>query len=375
MKNTDRDRGGFMKKLVFMLMFFALITGCQKKAEEIKIGVAGPMTGDQAQFGMDELNAVKLAVEEWNAKGGLLGKKIVIIEGDDQADPKQAVTVAKWFATEKVAGVIGHYNSSCSIPASEVYNKAGIPQISHGSTNPTLTDRDYKNVSRVCGRDDQIARIAAEYALNILKVKNVVILHDKTTYGQGFADEAIKILGDKANVLLFEGINTGEKDYTAIATKVHALAPDIIFFGGFFPEGGLIIKEYKGLGGKAPLIGGDGILNEELCKIAGPAAEDTLAVFGPDAAKLPDAKAFAGDYEKKYGKPGIFSFYAYDATNVLLTAIKTAGTVESAKVIDAIRATEYNGVTGHIKFDAKGDPAKPPLVFWKVSGGSFKQVD
>jgi branched-chain amino acid transport system substrate-binding protein len=364
-----------MKKVAFMLMLFALLTGCQKKEAAVVIGVAGPITGDQAQFGMDELNGVKLAVDEWNAKGGLLGKKIVIIQGDDQADPKQAVTVAKKFETEKVAGVIGHYNSSCSIPAADVYNKAGIPQISHGSTNPALTEKGYMNVSRVCGRDDQIARIAAEYALNNLKARKIVIIHDKTTYGQGFADEANKTIGNKAQVLLFEGINKGEKDYTSVATKVHALAPDIIFFGGIYPEGSLFIKQYKGLGGTAPVIGGDGILNEELCKIAGPAAEGTLAIFGPDAARLPNAKGFAGDYEKKFGKPGVFSFYAYDAANILLTAIKTAGTVDNAKVAAAIRAIDHNGVTGNIKFDAKGDLAKAPFVVWKVSGGAFKQVD
>jgi branched-chain amino acid transport system substrate-binding protein len=208
-----------------------------------------------------------------------------------------------------------------------------------------------------------------------MKVKRVVILHDKTTYGQGFADEAIKKIDGKAKVLLFEGINRGEKDYTAIATKVHALEPEIIFFGGFFPEGGLFIRQYKELGGKAPVIGGDGILNEELCKIAGSSAEGTMAIFGSDTAKLPGAKGFVNEYEKKYGKPGVFSFYAYDAINVLLTAIKTAGTVESAKVIGVIRSIEHNGVTGPLKFDAKGDPAKPPLVLWKVAGGSFKQVN
>jgi branched-chain amino acid transport system substrate-binding protein len=318
---------------------------------------------------------VKLAAEEWKAKGGLLGKKIVIVEGDDQSDPKQAVTVAKRFETEKVAGVIGHHNSGCSIPASEIYYKAGIPEISQCSTNPALTERGYMNVSRVCGRDDQIARIAADYALNSMKAKKVVVLHDKTTYGQGFADEALKVIGTKAKVLLFEGINKGEKDYGAIAAKIHALAPDAVIFGGFFPEASLIIKQYKELGGTAPLLGGDGILDDQLCKIAGPAAEGTMAVFGLDASRLPDARTFATDYEKKFGKAGIFSFYAYDAANVLLTAIKNAGSVESDKVVNAIRAIEHKGVTGHIKFDAKGDPAKPPLALWKVSGGSFKQVD
>jgi branched-chain amino acid transport system substrate-binding protein len=365
-----------MKIIVIFLMLLALLVGCQKKEEEvIKIGVAGPFSGDQAPSGIEALNAAKLAVEEWNAKGGVLGKKIVIIEGDDIADPKQAVTVAKRFETEKVAGVIGHYNSGCSIPASEIYNKANIPQISYGSNNPALTERGYKNVSRVCGRDDQIARIAAEYALNTMKVKKIVVLHDKTTYGQGFADEAIKVIGDKAKVLLFEGVNKGEQDYTAIATKVHALTPDIIIFGGIFPEAGLIIKQYKALGGLASLIGGDGVMNDGLFKIAGLSAEGTMSVALPDIVKQPHVMSFVGVYEKKFGKPGVNVFYGYDAANVLLSAIKTAGTVESSKVIDAIRAIDQRGVTGQIKFDAKGDLTKPPLALWRVSSGTFRQVD
>lgn len=366
-----------MRKLLLLLVMTAVVTGCQKKASDvISIGVAGPITGDQAQFGLDELNGAKLAVEEWNAKGGVLGKKVAIVEGDDQADPKQAVTVAKKFETEKVAGVIGHYNSSCSIPASDIYSKAGIPQISHGSTNPTFTERGYTNIFRVCGRDDQIAKIAAEHALNTLKVKKVVILHDKTTYGQGFADEAKKTIADKAQVLLFEGINKGEKDYTSVATKVHALGPEIIFFGGMFPEAGLLIKQYKGLGGKAPFIGGDGILNEELAKIAGAAAEGTLAIFGPDAEKLPAAKGFVEAYAKKFNaKPGVFSFYAYDAMNIMLSAIQKAGGTDGAKIAGVLRTTGHNGVTGSITFDAKGDLAKAPFVVWKVTGGSFKQAE
>ena len=364
-----------MKRVLLFLMLFAVLTGCEKKAGEIKIGVAGPMTGEQANYGKAALNSVTLAVEEWNAKGGVLGKKIIIIEGDDQADPKLAVTVAKKFEAEKVAGVVGHFNSGCSIPASEIYNKAGIPEIAYGSTNPILTERGYKNLSRVCGRDDLVAHIAADYALNTLKVKKVVVLHDKTSYSQGFADEAIKTIGNKAKVLLFEGINKGDKDFSDVAKRIHALAPEIIFFGGLYPEQSLFIKQYRALGGSAPLFSGDGIMNDELFKIAGSAAEGTLSVAFPDVAKLPHVKNFVGSYENKFGKPGVYAFYANDAINVLLSAIKAAGSVESAKVIDAIRAIELAGVTGQIKFDAKGDLAKQPLAIWKVTGGAFKQIE
>ena len=175
-----------------LLLSFALVFlfACVKKGEDmIKIGVAGPMTGDQAKMGTDFKNGVALAIDEWNAKGGVLGKKIRVLIEDDQHDPKQAVSIANKLVNEGVAGVIGHFNSSCSIPASDVYNRAGIPMITPASTNPQLTERGYRGVFRVCGRDDQQGRVAAQFAITQLKVKKVAVIHDKTTYGQGLADE------------------------------------------------------------------------------------------------------------------------------------------------------------------------------------------
>lgn len=196
-----------MKKILLYLLFLSLIFFCcQKKQDVIKIGIAGPMTGDQAKMGMDFKNGVSLAVEEWNSKGGLLGKKIEIMVSDDQHDPKQAVSVANKMVNDGVVGVIGHFNSSCSIPASDVYNRAGIPMITPGSTNPQLTEKGYKGVFRVCGRDDQQGKAGANFFVNYLKLKNVAILHDKTTYGQGLADEFKKSLGDKVNVVYYGGI-------------------------------------------------------------------------------------------------------------------------------------------------------------------------
>ncbi|MEK7804011.1 MAG: branched-chain amino acid ABC transporter substrate-binding protein, partial [Deltaproteobacteria bacterium] len=199
---------------LFFLLFtvlcslFTAFTGCAKKEDTIKIGVAGPMTGDQAKMGNDLKNGVELAVSEWNEKGGILGKKIELFAEDDQHDPKLAVAVANKLSNSNVAGVIGHWNSSASIPASEVYRDRGsIPMITPASTNPQLTDRGFENVFRVCGRDDQQGRIAAEFVSKILKTKKVAIVHDKTTYGQGLADEFKKALGDAAEVVYYGVVN------------------------------------------------------------------------------------------------------------------------------------------------------------------------
>ena len=367
-----------MKRWLALFVLCLLAVGCSKKGEKeaelIKIGAAGPLTGDMAVFGQDQLNGMKLAVEEWNAKGGVLGRKIDLVEGDDQRDPKQAVSAANKLVNEGVAGVVGHFNSNCSIPASDVYHKAGIPQLSHGSTNPKLTEQGFDDVFRVCGRDDQQGKVSATFAVNVLKAKRIAVLHDKTTYGQGLADEFRKGLGTNADVLLYEGIGVGEKDYSPVVTKVKALNPDLVFFGGIYVEGGLLVKQFKAVGGTAPFIGGDGIMSEELVKIGGPATDGTYATFGPDTKDVPSAKGFNENYRKKFGEPGVYSVYAYDATNILLQAIQKAGTSDGKQVVPAIRAIDYNGALGHIQFDAKGDVKESPYVVWKVTGGKWQQV-
>jgi branched-chain amino acid transport system substrate-binding protein len=265
-----------MKKLLLLAGICFLALACTKKESNvIRIGAAGQLTGPEAVFGSDMLNGVKLAVEEWNAKGGVLGKKIELVPGDDQAEPRQAVAVANKFVNEGVVGVVGHFNSSCSIPASEVYNKAGIPQISHASTNPKLTEQGFVDVFRVCGRDDQQGKAAADFAVQKLKVRRVAIIHDKTTYGQGFAEEFKKALGPAVEIVAYEGMTKGEKDYSPVVTKVKGANPDLVFFGGIYTEGGLLIRQFKAVGGTAPFIGGDGIMSEELVKIGGPAVDGT----------------------------------------------------------------------------------------------------
>ena len=365
-----------MKKLVLFLAVLTLaLFGCNaKQTDVIKIGVAGPVTGDQAKMGMDFKNGVSLAVEEWNSKGGVLGKKIDMIVGDDQHDPKQAVSVANKMVNDGVVGVIGHFNSNCSIPASDVYNRAGIPVITPGSTNPQLTDKGYRGVVRVCGRDDQQGKVAAVFVKDRLKLKKVAILHDKTTYGQGLADEFRKNLGGKVDVVYYGGIVQGDKDFKMILISVKSKDPELVFFGGIYPEAGLLVKQAKELGFNAPFMSGDGTIDPKFIEIAGAAAaEGTYLTFSPDPKNIPSAKGFIEKYRAKYGEIGPYSIYAYDAANILLNAIKEANSTEGKAVIEKLHSMEFNVALGKIKFDEKGDVTVSPYVVWITKNGRFEE--
>lgn len=362
-----------MKKIVLILLSLWLVSfGCQKKEDVIKIGIAGPMTGDQAKMGMDFKNGASLAVEEWNDKGGVLGKKIEVIISDDQHDPKQAVAVANKMVNEGMVGVIGHFNSSCSLPASDVYNRAGIPMITPGSTNPQLTEKGYKGVFRVCGRDDQQGRIGAEFVSNRLKLKRVAVLHDKTTYGQGLADEFKKQLGDGVKVVYYGGIVPGDKDFKTVLTTVKEENPDLIFFGGIYPEAGLLVKQSRELGMNVKFMSGDGTIDPKFIEIAGAAeAEGTFLTFSPDPKNIPTAKGFIEKYQAKYGEIGPYSIYAYDAANILLTSIKEAKSTNGGAITSKLHSDEFDVALGKIKFDSKGDVTTSPYVVWITGGGKF----
>jgi branched-chain amino acid transport system substrate-binding protein len=368
-------RFSFMKRILLIIMSFCLLSlGCQRKEDIIKIGIAGPMTGDQAKMGMDFKNGVSLAVEEWNNRGGVLGKKIEVLISDDQHDPKQAVSVANKMVNEGVVGVIGHFNSSCSFPASDVYNRAGIPMITPASTNPQLTEKNYNGVFRVCGRDDQQGKIAADFVIKHLKLSEVAILHDKTTYGQGLADEFKNSLSDKVKLVYYGGIVQGDKDFKTVLTVIKEKKPKLIFFGGIYPEAGLLVKQAKELGLTAEFMSGDGTIDPKFIEIAGVSvAEGTYLTFSPDPKNIPSAKGFIDTYQSKYGELGPYSIYAYDATNILLTAIKEAKTTEGKAVIDKLHSIEFISATGKIKFDSKGDVTVAPYVVWITKNGKFEE--
>jgi branched-chain amino acid transport system substrate-binding protein len=365
-----------MKNLISFSVLLLMVTlGCSRQVENvIKIGAAGPMTGSESKMGLDLKNGVELAVAEWNAKGGVLGKKIETVVGDDGADPKQAVTIANKFVNQKVNAVVGHWNSNCSINASSFYHTAKIVMISPASTNPRLTLQGYKTLFRVCGTDEQQGNIAAQFVLKKLKPKRVAVLHDKTTYGQGLADIFKKALGDKVQVVYYGGIVLGDPDYKAVLTTIKEYKPDLYYFGGVYPEAGRLVRQAKEIGMTIPMMTGDGVFDPTFINIAGKAAEGTYVTFGKEPAELLSAKSFMQNYKAKYGEPGPYSIYAYDAANIILTAISRTGTTDGTTVADYISKNAFTGAFGDIAFDKNGDVVKAPYVVWQVRGGKFSQI-
>ncbi len=368
-------------RAIFVGVLLLLFNGCQKKATEIVIGTAGPMTGDQSKLGGDVVNGVRLAIDEWNSKGGIGGMKIRLEVGDDQHDPKQAVSVANKMVHLGIVGMVGHFNSSASIPASSVYHAANIPMITPASTNPKLTGQGFSNVFRVCGRDDQQGAVAAQFAALGLHAKRVAILHDKTTYGQGLAEEFQKALvphqAEGIEIVSFDGITQGDKDFRGILTSVKEKTPDLFFFGGIFPEGGLLVKQAKEMGLTAPMMSGDGVIDPKFVEIAGEAAEGTYLTFTPDPEKMPHAKPFLEKYKTRHGSElAPYAIYSYDATNILLTAIAQVGKEkmrDGKLVAETIRKLKYDGALGHIEFDEKGDVRVAPYVVWITRGQKFEE--
>lgn len=361
-----------MKKLLYLVIGIAIIiSGCQKKQDTIKIGVAGPISGSLAKMGADFKNGVELAVKLQNEKGGLLAKQIEMVIGDDQADPKQAVSVANKLINSGVIGVIGHFTSSSSIPASEYYNTAGIPMITPASTNPQLTERGFKGVFRVCGRDDQQGAVAAKFAKQQLKIKKAAIVHDKTTYGQGLAGEFQKSMGAGTEIVYFGGIAQGEKDFKSVLTSIKSKNPDLIYFGGIYPEGGLMVKQAREIGIKAPFLSGDALRDDVFLQIAGKASEGTYVTFSASLEGIPTAREFIEQYKKTYGEPGLYSIYAFDAANIMFASIMAAGSTDGSAISEKIHSGSFRGALGEIKFDAKGDVTAPAYIVWVANEGKF----
>ena len=361
-----------------MVFWWAGALGCQKGGAEIVIGVAGPMTGDQSKLGGDIERGARLAVDEWNARGGISGKKIRLEVGDDQHDPKQAVSIANKMVNSGVIGMVGHFNSSASIPASSVYHAAAVPMVTPASTNPRLTDQGFWNVFRVCGRDDQQGKVAADFIAQKLKAKRVAILHDKTTYGQGLAEEVRKGLAsyqrEGVEVVSFDGVAQGDKDFRGILTSIKGKRPEIFFFGGVFPEGGLLAKQAKEVGLTAPMMSGDGVIDPKFIEIAGAAAEGAYLTFTPDPEKIPQAKGFLEKYKALYGEElAPYAIYAYDAANILLSAVAQANSLDGKKIAGVLRRIKYDGALGHIEFDGKGDVEKSPYIVWMTKNGRFEE--
>jgi len=366
----------------FLVFITFLVAPLRANAAALKIGVAGPLTGDQAAFGEMLKSGVLLAVSEWNNRGGVsvtgTKMKVKILWGDDRHDPREGVTIAHKFVNSGVVGVVGHFNSSVSIPASTVYAEAGVVQITPASTNPKLTEQGFSTVFRVCGRDDQQGEVAAAFIVDKLRKKRVAILHDKTTYGQGLADETKRFLGAKGiKPVFYSGIVQGDKDFTPVLTAMKQKKPEVVYFGGIHPEAILLVKQMRErLGIKADFMSGDGVFVDEYYKIAGKSAEGTYLSFSPDQSKIPEAKNIIQMHRKRFGKEvGAYTIYSYVAANMILASIAESGSNKGSKIAAHIRSKVWATALGKIQFNKKGDVLESPYVFWQVKGGKFVQLN
>jgi branched-chain amino acid transport system substrate-binding protein len=310
----------------------------------------------------------------------MMGQKIQVSYGDDASDPKQGVSVANKMAGDGVKFIVGHYNSGVSIPSSMVYQENGIVEITPASTNPTFTERKMWNTFRVCGRDDQQGKVAGQYILKHFKGKKIAVVHDKTTYGKGLADEMKKALnaGGMKDVL-YEGINTGEKDYSALVSKIKQSGADLIYFGGLYTEAGLIVRQARDQGVKAPLMGGDGITSDEYASVGGPGVEGTLMTYGPDPRNRPEAKTVVEEFRKKNFEPEAYTLYSYAAVQIFKQAAEAAKSVDPKKVAEKMHSgMHFKTAIGDIAYDKKGDVTRLDYVvyIWKKdASGKINYVE
>ncbi len=369
-----------MRRIAGLLVALAaatIIASCSGGGDNTTpVAVVGPVTGQYASFGAQMKNGGEMAVDDINAAGGVLGKKLDLQIGDDACDPKQAVAVANQMVGNGVALVAGHYCSGSSIPASQVYAEANLVQISPASTNPAFTDdRAGPNIYRVCGRDDQQGGVAGKYLAKNFADKNIAFVHDKTAYGKGLADETKKAMNEAGKQeVMYEAITAGEKDYSALVSKLKQANVDVVYFGGYHTEAGLIIRQMRDQGLATILMGGDALITQEFWSITGDAGEGTLMTFSPDPRKNPAAAEVVKRFKDKGIEPEGYVLYTYAAIQAWKQAAEKAKSVAEADVVKALNDTEFDTVIGKFKFNDKGDPNLPPYAVYRWSKGTYEQI-
>ena len=349
----------------------------------VKIGQVSPLTGNIAQLGKDNEACAKLAIEDLNAKKIKIGGQEVkweLLSEDDAADPKQGTAAAQKLVDAKVNGVIGHLNSGTTIPASKIYNDAGIPHISPSATNPKLTQQGFKTTFRVVANDGQLGGTLGRYAVKEVKAKSIAIIDDRTAYGQGVADEfgkAVKAAGGK--IVGREYTNDKATDFSAILTKLKGAKPDLIFYGGMNAVAGPMLRQMKQLGLQVKYMGGDGICTADLPTLAGDGMADGQVVCaeagGVEGAQVKALEAFKERFKQKFNmEVQIYAPYEYDALMAMAAAMQKANSADPKKYLPALAAIKYEGVTGSIAFDAKGDIKNGALTLYTYKGGKREQI-
>jgi branched-chain amino acid transport system substrate-binding protein len=360
------------KSLLSAVALTALIAFSGNAWADLLVGVAGPITGPNAAFGAQLQKGAEQAVADINAAGGINGEQIKLEVGDDVSDPKQGISVANKFVGDGVKFVIGHFNSGVSIPASEVYAENGIVEVTPAATNPQYTERGLWNVFRTCGRDDQQGGIAGGYLAANFKDAKIAVIHDKTTYGQGLADETKKAMNAKGvKEVMYEGVNVGDKDFSALIAKMKEAGVSIIYWGGLHTEAGLIIRQAADQGLKATLVSGDGIVSNELASIAGDAVAGTLNTFGPDPRLIPANKELVEKFRAQGFEPEAYTLYSYAAMQAIAAAATAAKSNDPQTVAKALHENgPFKTVLGDLSYDAKGDPTLPGYVMYEWKKGA-----
>lgn len=354
----------------------ASVMGASAAMADVTIAVVGPMTGPYATFGQQMKAGAEQAVADLNAQGGVLGEQIKLEIGDDACDPKQAVAVANQLVGRGVSFVAGHFCSGSSIPASTVYTEEGVLQISPASTNPKLTDEGGPNVFRTCGRDDQQGQVAGDYLADHFADKKIAIVHDKQAYSKGLADETKKQLNERGiDEVMYETITPGEKDYTALVSKLKVEGVEILYYGGYHTEAGLIVRQMREQGMDTILVSGDALVTEEYWVITEDDGEGTMMTFSPDPRKNEVAAPLVKAFRDKGIEPEGYVLYTYGAIQAWKAAAEAGKSLKTADLITNLKAGEFDTVLGKIGFDDNGDVTAPGYVMYKWSDGTYDYAD
>ena len=365
----------------FLALAVATALGATSFAQaDVKIGVAGPMTGANASFGEQYMKGAQAAADAINKAGGINGEQITLVKGDDACEPKQAVAVANKMVQDKVAGVVGHFCSSSTIPASEVYADAGILAITPGSTNPAVTERGLPAMMRMCGRDDQQGIVAGDYIVDVLKGKKVAVINDKDTYGKGLADATAQQLTKRGvKPVLEEGLTRGEKDYSALVTKIRAAGADVVYFGGLHPEAGPLVHQLRTEGLKdVKFMSDDGIVTDEMVATAGgaPYVEGVYMTFGADPRLIPDSKSVVEEFKKSGYEPEGYTLYAYASVQALAAGFNGAKSNKGEEAAKWLKAHPVKTVMGTKEWDSKGDlKVSDYVVYQWDAAGKYHQLE
>jgi branched-chain amino acid transport system substrate-binding protein len=345
-----------------------------------KVAVAGPMTGANASFGEQLRRGAQAAVDDINNAGGIKGKKLELVVGDDACEPKQAVSLAsKLVELDKVVAVAGHFCSSCTIPASDTYAEANLLMVTMGSTNPKVTDRKFPAVLRTIGRDDQNGKVAGDYIVDKLHAKKVAILHDKDTYGKGIADATKEVLNKRGvKEVIYEGLTRGEKDFNALVTKIKGAGVDVVYFGGLSPEAGTLVRQLREQGVQAIFMSADGIAEKTFVTSAGGGAnvKGVLMTYGEDPRENPASQAVVKNFRKAGFEPEGFTLYTYATIQTIAAALNGSKTTGGADMANWLKANTVKTVMGSKAWDANGDLKESGYIMyeWQADGKFTKVV-